>query len=626
MESLEKTPKGKKEGKMMIKKRKKAFALAGVLLLAVLFAFSFVLSACGTTPEDSTGGGDDPSHEDVPSEYNITWSIGSDVSVRPVGAETLPEKGNSNATVTFTAEAPIFYDAAVTVNGTPIQAKGGEYSFTLGQNTTVAVSAVSNIKLHEYFTDARVPRITIATENGIALDDKSLELGYNKGLSKNIMEYDYAKATVSVSDCDDAFALTDITAKVKIRGNYSSTYPKRPLRIKFDKKQKMLGLNGGAKLKNWVLLAEYKDTSMLRTAVADYIGNSTLNGDGAYCTDFRYVEVYLNGQYNGLYTLAEQQEVKSDRVDLPEALDPDDYVDPANPTAEELAATNNTKIGYFIEYDGYYINEKETEVFQLNHQNLKTEEGTKNVEQKGYTIKSDVFCTEQQNFIKNTMQTVWDIMYDTAYNSDNRTTPYYTMNAEGEKVADETIKSEREAIERVVNLGSLVDMLILQEICEDMDIGWSSFFLSIDMSESGDRKLTFTAPWDWDSALGNRVANTQKLITLNPSLAVGSGNINPWLTVLGYRTWFWELVQERWTMMKDAGVFDGVLEMMEVMTETYAAAFATNMERWPAQLTGVDGTLSASSQQEAYNQLKTWLTARFANLETLIANKANPTA
>ena len=107
-----------------------------------------------------------------------------------------------------------------------------------------------NIKLHQYHTES-LPRVDINTENGIALDDKSLELGMNKGMNHEIMEYDYAKCSVTLTDGEKT-DLNDVSGKVKIRGNYTSTYPKRPLRIKFDKKQNMGGLNDGQKFKNWV--------------------------------------------------------------------------------------------------------------------------------------------------------------------------------------------------------------------------------------------------------------------------------------------------------------------------------------------------------------------------------------
>jgi hypothetical protein len=43
------------------------------------------------------------------------------------------------------------------------------------------------------------------------------------------------------------------SGQVKVRGNWTTDYPKKSLRIKFDDKQKMFGLNSDGEFKNWVL-------------------------------------------------------------------------------------------------------------------------------------------------------------------------------------------------------------------------------------------------------------------------------------------------------------------------------------------------------------------------------------
>ena len=43
-------------------------------------------------------------------------------------------------------------------------------------------------------------------------------------------------------------------AQVKVRGNWTTSYEKKPLRIKFAEKQSMGELNGGQAFKNWLLL------------------------------------------------------------------------------------------------------------------------------------------------------------------------------------------------------------------------------------------------------------------------------------------------------------------------------------------------------------------------------------
>ena len=72
----------------------------------------------------------------------------------------------------------------------------------------------------------------------------------------------YLNCEVTVGNVEEAYELRDVQAGVRVRGNSSAYYgdveqiltKQVPYRIKFAKKQSMLGLNDGAKCKSWVLL------------------------------------------------------------------------------------------------------------------------------------------------------------------------------------------------------------------------------------------------------------------------------------------------------------------------------------------------------------------------------------
>lgn len=107
----------------------------------------------------------------------------------------------------------------------------------------------------------------------------------------------YEYCLVTVKDKNDNITIENADAKVKVRGNWTTTYDKKPLRIKFVEKRNMLGLNDGAEMKNWVLLAEYKDGSMLRDKAALEIARGLLEEDGLYASDAEFAEVEINGEY-----------------------------------------------------------------------------------------------------------------------------------------------------------------------------------------------------------------------------------------------------------------------------------------------------------------------------------------
>ena len=67
---------------------------------------------------------------------------------------------------------------------------------------------------------------------------------------------------------DEWKSLYDGAMEIKVRGNTTSSYPKRPWKIKLDKKTEMFGI---PKSKHWVLLANYNDQSMLRNKLAGHV-------------------------------------------------------------------------------------------------------------------------------------------------------------------------------------------------------------------------------------------------------------------------------------------------------------------------------------------------------------------
>ena len=56
----------------------------------------------------------------------------------------------------------------------------------------------------------------------------------------------YEACTVTLRDADQTVLLDTVNAEVKVRGNWTTSYEKKPLRIKFEESQNMLGLNNGA--------------------------------------------------------------------------------------------------------------------------------------------------------------------------------------------------------------------------------------------------------------------------------------------------------------------------------------------------------------------------------------------
>ena len=468
-----------------------------------------------------------------------------------------------------------------------------------------------------YYTYEEIPTISIKTNSG-------------EEIQGNMSSAEYYACTVSVSDCDSEYVLTNETARVKVRGNYSANYAKKPYKIKFDSKQVMLGVNEDLKAKEWVLLADYKDKSLLRNPTVHYLADEMLGEDGYYCTDSRYVEVIVNGTYRGLYLLVEQQEVREERVNVAEPEDPEDSEEGS---AEYEAAMNEIMTGYLVELDAYAGDEVPLEQFSITYKNGGKYADGSDVPtskfQRMYAIKSKVYTQAQNDFIKKTIENIYDVLADAVYgdHSDLATNPYKTLDDQNDIIYDSSIKTERDAVERLVALDSLVDTFILNEICMDMDIGWSSFLMSIDMSESGSKKLTFQAPWDWDSSLGFDVDETENGIyscmpyTGNSKSDTPRTHVNPWLTLLSSKQWFRDEVAERYIGLKERGVFETSVQRLDILSEIYEAEIDENFDSWPQCIAyGGEGNSNynkCTTHESAKEYLKDFLKDRYAVLDSL---------
>lgn len=106
--------------------------------------------------------------------------------------------------------------------------------------------------------------------------------------------------------------VTNLVGEIRIRGNSTATCPKKPYRIKLDKKNSLFGYE---KAKNWVLLAEYMDGSNMHNYTALKFAEMVRNGK-TFGVNPLHVNVILNGTDIGLYTFGEHIDAKEGRLDI----------------------------------------------------------------------------------------------------------------------------------------------------------------------------------------------------------------------------------------------------------------------------------------------------------------------
>lgn len=430
----------------------------------------------------------------------------------------------------------------------------------------------------------------------------------------------YEKCTISL----DGSLIGD--GQVKVRGNWTTDYPKKSLRIKFDKKQNIAGLHNGEKYKNWVLLAAFKDSSLLRDAVGFKMYRKMFPG---YVSDCQLVELEVNGTYMGVYLLAEQQEAK--RLGL----------------TEPEKDAKNTDIGYLIEFDSYAEHEKDIERFWMDYLGtIRDYEGNRlDSIQGGYTIKSDVNDWAQHDFIANYMNKLWKICYEASYNKrfykfdSNYNLKEYTPDGKND------YEKCRNCISQVLNIESLADTYIFNELVCDPDIYLTSFFMNVDFGEGKDRILYFNAPWDFDSTMGNKnfcAADSSKgNITGKNDMFAGTCqtdvncehpkiHANPWLVIFINEPWFKDTIKARWSGIASKQVLSELQKFIDDnSSKKYQPVFEANLKVWgsPTKHPGIDRELCGASKAAALKSqaasaeyLKNWLTNRFTVVDKIIKN------
>lgn len=130
-----------------------------------------------------------------------------------------------------------------------------------------------------------------------------------EGNAPIVSKEDYIKADITVTTAD---GVTTDVMKCNIRGRGNSSWynaEKKSYRLKFEEKQSLLGRG---KDKSWSLIANYFDKTLLRNELGFFM--SRMSGL-VYTPATDYVEVFLNGSYEGVYVLCDHLKTGSHRMD-----------------------------------------------------------------------------------------------------------------------------------------------------------------------------------------------------------------------------------------------------------------------------------------------------------------------
>ncbi|SAK76696.1 CotH protein [Caballeronia fortuita] len=264
--------------------------------------------------------------------------------------------------------------------------------------------------------------MSIATDDGAPVVQKDKYLGVQIG----------------TTDADGTESLAS-RATIKGHGNSTWSQEKKPYRLKLDSKASPFGL---PKDKNWILLANFFDKTLLRNRAAFELGRRF---GMAWTPRAVAFELALNGEYKGVYDLVESVRVDKNRVNI----------------ADSDETTAPSKTGFIVEINGRM---DEAVCWRTTH-NLPICIDT-----------PDPASDAQAAYIRDYIQQAEDALF-----SDHATDP-----ATG--------------YEQYFDVASLIDWFLVNEIFKNQD---ARDFASIYLYKDANGKLKFGPLWDFDLGAGN---------------------------------------------------------------------------------------------------------------------------
>ncbi|MBR4520790.1 MAG: CotH kinase family protein [Paludibacteraceae bacterium] len=251
----------------------------------------------------------------------------------------------------------------------------------------------------------------------------------------------YIESIVTIIGADGSI-LQD-TAGLRLRGNASINFPKKPYRLKFNTKHKVL--DSPAKAKNWTLINNYGDKTLMRNIVAFHVSEVCRMPYTPFC---RPVDVLVNGEYKGCYQLCDKIEVKKGRVSIDEM------------TPTDLAG-NALSGGYLWEIDGYA--NQEPSPYYSPH----------GVPVTLHSPDNDEIVPAQRSYFENYYRTMENAVYKSS--------------------ANDTTWRE------YLDYTTFARYFLTNEVCGNPDMIWSCYMYK----KRGDQKA-YTGPvWDFDIAFDN---------------------------------------------------------------------------------------------------------------------------
>ena len=331
---------------------------------------------------------------------------------------------------------------------------------------------------------------------------------------------DYKLARISVTDSTGVVYYDSVSIRGRGNSSWDRMGSKRPYRLKFQKKEKLLG-KGYAKAKSWVLLANADDKTLIRNAVtflmSERVGQKVVPA-------VRFVDLYLNNTFMGNYMLTDRVDVRPHRVDI---------------TEQDTVVTDpNTDIsgGYLLEIDGF--TDSEATYFHTK----------KNLNVRIHSPEEEVINDRQYSYIQNYVQTFEDRIFQQPIGD------YMSM----------------------VDSTSFISWYLANEIAANLDAWWSIYFYK----ERGDDLLYWGPLWDEDLGYNNTTRAGDVSTSLMSEVGFGKSQGKIWMQQLKNDEWFRRATADAYEKIYNEGLTDFMLHVVDSLVDELRESAEQNFNVW----------------------------------------------
>lgn len=309
------------------------------------------------------------------------------------------------------------------------------------------------------FSPKGIAEIHITLTDGQQISDIKNEKANPDYVGKVRATMTIVNSTTSTYTNDDFY-----TGNILIdgRGNTSWHREKRPYNIDLVDEdwttERVAALLGMPEGEEWCLLNFWVDRSLMRCQIASYLGQY-MTGI-SWTPRNRYVEVWINDDYRGLYALTEKIQRDNNRVDV-----------------KKLEATSTNLSG------GYILEGSSEEKLKPEEIDVEFQTARDNINFTFKYPKPKNLTSEQRIWIKNYIDEFENVLRDNDFADMNNGYPKY------------------------IDENSFIDWTILHELSKGCD---NLFHASIFVHKDRDGKLNMSAPWDFDLSFGNSGVYTEE--------------------------------------------------------------------------------------------------------------------